>query len=197
MKHFFDIGGNHGQTFDYLDTLDRSYTDHIFWVFEPSPRHFAPLLEKCKSFSDRYDIRVCPFGIGGTTEIRKFREKDDYMGDSFQTWHASDHEVFNIDNGYTVFSAIISLPEFIMKYTRQDDTIVLDIDTEGSEYEIMRALLDHPQALSRVKEIMVEWHHVSDGIATVLPEEVTSVCKQLDIRIVHRGDSKLLEGVTV
>jgi len=197
MKHFFDIGGNHGQTFDYLATLDRSYKDHKFWVFEPSPRHFAVLLDKCKSMSAQYDITVCPFGIGGKTEVRHFLEKDDYMGDSFQTWHASDHEVFNLDNGYSVFSSIISLPEFIMKYTNSDDTIVLDIDTEGSEYEIMRALLDHPQALSRVTEIMVEWHHVKEGVATVSPEEVSSVCDQLGISLVHRGDSKLFEGMAV
>jgi FkbM family methyltransferase len=197
MKHFFDIGGNHGQTFDYLDTLDSSYTDHKFWVFEPSPRHFAPLLEKCKSFSDKYDIQVCPFGVGGKTEIREFREKDDYMGDSFQEWHASDHEVFNINNGYKVFASIISLPEFIMTYTSPGDTIVLDIDTEGSEYEIMRALLDNPKALSRVNEIMVEWHHVEKQVVTVTPNEVTTVCKDLGIGIVHRGDSKLFEGVAV
>ena len=48
MKHFLDIGGNNGQTFDYLDTLDRSFKDHTFWVFEPSPRHFDSLLKKCK-----------------------------------------------------------------------------------------------------------------------------------------------------
>lgn len=197
MKHFFDIGGNHGQTFDYLATLNRSYTDHKFWVFEPSPRHFAALLEKCKSVSDKYDIQVCPFGIGGKTEIREFREKDDYMGDSFQTWHASDHEVFNVNNGYKVFSSIISLPEFIMTHTKYGDTIVLDIDTEGSEYEIMRALIDNPIALSRVKEIMVEWHHVENHVATISPDEVSAVCKNLGISIVHRGDSKLFEGITV
>jgi FkbM family methyltransferase len=195
MKHFFDIGGNHGQTFDYLDTLDRSYTDHKFWVFEPSPRHFAALLEKCKSYSNKYDITVCPFGIGGKTEIREFREKDDYMGDSFQTWHASDHEVFNVDNGYKVFSSIISLPEFIMLHTKYGDNIVLDIDTEGSEYEIMRALIDHPISLSRVTEIMVEWHHVEKQVVTISPEEVSKVCKNLGISVIHRGDSKLLEGL--
>ena len=60
MKHFFDIGGNHGQTFDYLETLDKSYKDHIFWVFEPSPRHYEKLLEKCKSMAGQYEIKVCP-----------------------------------------------------------------------------------------------------------------------------------------
>lgn len=195
MKHFFDIGGNHGQTFDFLETLDRSYTDHKFWVFEPSPRHFAALLDKCKSVSDKYDITICPFGIGGKTEVRQFLEKDDYMGDSFQEWHASDHECFNVDNGYKVFSYIVNLPEFIMKHTNYGDSITLDIDTEGSEYEIMRALIDNPIALSRVKEIMVEWHHVKDDALVITPEEVTKVCRNIGIKVVHRGDVKLLEGV--
>ena len=82
MKHFFDIGGNNGQTFDYLATLDKSYRDHTFWVFEPSPRHFHSLLEKCKSMAGEYKINVCPFGIGGKSGVRTFFEKDDLMGDS-------------------------------------------------------------------------------------------------------------------
>ena len=192
QKHFFDIGGNTGQTFDYLDTLDRSYKDHKFWIFEPSPRHYSKLLEKCNSKANEYDIHICPFGIGGQTGIRHFREKDDPMGDSFQPWLASDHEVFDVNNGYTVHASVVSLPEFIINNTNPEDKIVLDIDTEGSEYEMLEALMEIPAAYNRITEIMVEWHHVKPENMVTSPEAFDAFCKQNNICVVHRGDSKLL-----
>lgn len=161
-KHFFDIGGNIGQTFDWLATLDDDYRDHVIWVFEPSPRHFAKLIEKCKSVSNKYEIKLCPFGIGGKNSTLKFYEKDDDKGDSFKSWLASDHEVTNIDNGYEVVASMISLPEFILQNTASNDSIVLDIDTEGSEYEILDALLNNKEALSRVKLIITEFHFIEE-----------------------------------
>ena len=74
-KHFFDVGGNIGQTFDWLATLSNDYSDHIIWIFEPSPRHYARLIAKCKEMSNKYKIKLCPFGLGGKTEIARFFEK--------------------------------------------------------------------------------------------------------------------------
>lgn len=196
VKHFFDIGGNNGQTFDYLATLDRSFKDHKFWVFEPSPRHFADLLTKCRQMAGEYDIRVCPFGVGGVTGVRKFREKDDPRGDSFQPWLASDHVVYDVDNGYEVYSSVISLPEFILQHTGPKDTIVLDIDAEGSEYEMLASLISCPEAWRRVSEVMVEWHHIGhENPVAVTPQRFSEVCGVGNVRLVNRGDGKLLAGL--
>jgi FkbM family methyltransferase len=189
MKHFLDIGGNNGQTFDYLDTLDRSFKDHIFWVFEPSPRHFDSLLKKCKERSNEYNIKVCPFGIGGKSEVRLFMEKDDLMGDSFQDELASDHAVFNVNNGYAVYSYIMSITDFILKNTQPEDSIVLDIDCEGSEYEILFDLINSHDALSRVKEAWVEWHHIKTDRMVISPKEFTEICLKNNITVTHRGDA--------
>lgn len=162
MKHFFDIGGNIGQTFDWLATLPNDYSDHTMWIFEPSPRHYAKLLAKCRQMADKYTIKVCPFGLGGKTETQVFFEKDDDKGDSFEPWLASDHEVNNISQGYEVVAAIISLPEFILRATNPGDSVVLDIDAEGSEYAMLEALLNNEAALQRVSEMIVEFHHIKD-----------------------------------
>ena len=195
MKHFFDIGGNEGQTFDYLATLDRSYKDHKFWVFEPSPRHFAKLLEKCKAFSDQYNIQVCPFGLGGKTEIRVFHEKDDLMGDSFQEWTASDHETHNANNGYVVHSSLVSIREFILSHTAETDTIVLDIDTEGSEYDMLLDLLSDYRVWNRVTEVMVEWHHIKNPPISMNPKKFTEICNVAGVKVVNRGDAELLKDL--
>lgn len=186
MKHFLDIGANEGQTFDYLATLDKSYADHLFWVFEPSPRHYAKLLRKCHALGDRFRINVCSFGLSDVTRIARFYEKDDAMGDSFLAKHASDHVPENITNGYKIYSTTMSIADFIISFTSQSDEIVLDIDVEGSEYAIVSALLHNPRALVRVREVMIEWHNVFSNKRDLINDFIC-VCEARHIKLTHRG----------
>jgi FkbM family methyltransferase len=186
-KHFFDIGGNIGQTFDWLATLPHNYADHTMWIFEPSPRHFAKLIEKCKKMSSTYTIKLCPFGIGGKTETTTFFEKDDDKGDSFRSWLASDHEVHNISQGYEVVASVVSLPEFILHATAPGDEIFLDIDAEGSEYAMLEALIQNPEALARVKEMIVEFHHIDDPEQSKKKQAIEEALKRTSIKLVVRG----------
>ena len=185
MKHFLDIGGNVGQTFDYLQTLERKFDDYKFWVFEPSPRHFAVLIEKCKQYKSKYDIAICPFGIGGRTEIRHFFEKDDVMGDSFEPITASDHDVHNVDNGYMVYPYIMDIAEFLTQRTGINDKVILDIDSEGAEYETLASLINAPNLLPRITDIWVEWHKIPNPVIT--HTLVERVCFHSKINLVHRG----------
>lgn len=186
-KHFFDIGGNIGQTFDWLTTLERDFSDYVFWVFEPSPRHFSKLLEKCKSLSSIYNIKVCPFGLGGKTDAIKFFEKDDSKGDSFEEWLKSDHEVSNINQGYEVVSCIISLPEFILTNTKANDEIFLDIDVEGSEYHMLESLIKNEEALKRVTEIVAEFHFIKNPERFFSKETIKKELEKHDIKLTMRG----------
>ena len=187
QKHFFDIGGNVGQTFDWLDTQDDNCSDNLMWIFEPSPRHFEKLIQKCKDKANTYKINLCPFGLGKETTTVKFFEKDDTMGDSFEEWTRSDHDVNNIHNGYTVIGSIVSLPEFILTNTAEDDKIFLDIDTEGSEYGMLESLLDNEEALKRVYKVIVEFHHISRPERFLSKEELVKRFSDKGIDIIHRG----------
>lgn len=186
-KHFFDVGGNIGQTFDWLATLPHDYSDHIMWVFEPSPRHYAKLIEKCKQMSSKYTIKLCPFGLGGKTETKTFFEKDDDKGDSFEAWLASDHEVTNISQGYEVVASVVSLPEFILEATQPEDEIMLDIDAEGSEYAMLEALIQNPEALKRVKEMIVEFHHIKDPEQAEKKRRIEETLQRAHIKLLVRG----------
>lgn len=186
-KHFFDIGGNIGQTFDWLATLPHDYSDHVIWIFEPSPRHFGKLIEKCEQMSKKYEIKLCPFGLGGKTEILKFYEKDDDKGDSFEPWLASDHEVTNVSHGYEVMASVISLPEFILLATGKDDTVFLDIDAEGSEYPMLEALLNNKEALGRIEGIIAEFHLIKNPDRYMNKEDLVEEFKKNNIEITARG----------
>lgn len=184
MKHFFDIGANVGQTFDYLATLNRDFSDYKFWLFEPSPRHIAALIKKCESV--KYATVICPFGVGRMSRSEEFFEKDDVLGDSFHSWHASDHVPKNASGFYQVRSAIISLADIIADCTGPNDEIILDIDAEGGEYEILDCLMRFPRLSSRVREIWVEWHRI-DPVAEITPQGFGVWCADHGIVPVHRG----------
>jgi FkbM family methyltransferase len=186
-KHFFDIGGNIGQTFDWLATLPHDYSDHIIWVFEPSPRHYAKLIAKCRAMSGKYKIKLCPFGLGGKTETVTFFEKDDDKGDSFEPWLASDHEVKNVSFGYEVVASVVSLPEFIKTVTGPDDEVVLDIDAEGSEYAMLEALLKDKKALARVTWVIAEFHHVKNTERFMSKDDIEEGFAKRKIPLTLRG----------
>ena len=159
-KIFFDIGANTGTTFDWLATQPHDYRDHTFYLFEPSPRHFAALLSRCEVKAKLgYSIRVCPFGLAGSTGIFPLWEKDDPQGDSFYGWTASDHTPKNISTGYDVVAAGVALAEAIRVITSPQDSVVLDIDAEGAEYDMLWDLA-RSRVLKRVTRIMVEFHHI-------------------------------------
>jgi FkbM family methyltransferase len=186
-KHFFDVGGNIGQTFDWLATLPHDYSDHMMWIFEPSPRHYAKLIEKCKEKSGRYKIKLCPFGLGGKNETVTFFEKDDTKGDSFEPWLKSDHEVTNVSFGYEVVASVISLPEFILRVTEPGDAVVLDIDAEGSEYPMLEALVKNEEALGRVTEIIVEFHHIKNPARFMSKDALRAAIGKRPIKLLMRG----------
>ena len=186
MKHFFDIGANVGQTFDYLATLNRDFREYRFWMFEPSPRHLLGLLAKCESVKDRYDVTVCPFGVGRMSRSETFFEKDDVLGDSFHEWHASDHVPSNRSGSYKVRSAIVSIADVIADCTGPNDEIIMDIDAEGGEFEILDGLMRFPRLSCRVREIWVEWHRI-DPVAEITPQGFAVWCADRGIVLVHRG----------
>lgn len=187
MKHFFDVGSNTGTTFDWLQTQPHDYSDHVIWCFEPSPRHFAALIEKVKSVRAKYNVFICPFAIAGKTAFRRCLEKDDPQGDSLHAWTASDHAPLNVYNGYVVQCYAVALSDAIFELTAADDEIVLDIDAEGEEYAMLSNLLFFPALMSRLRRVLVEWHFVDDVHAADEKRRIIAAFAAAGIAIESRG----------
>jgi FkbM family methyltransferase len=162
-KHFFDVGANNGQTLpDYLAKTPE-FDGWDVWCFEPSPRHLPHLMERLSrpEYATRYNLHLCPFGFRGKDGIIPFYTKDDPRGDSFESYLASDHETKNMRYGYDLHCPAYDAGDFIVNNTEKGDMVVLKLDCEGSEYELLSSLLGNPIALTRIDEILVEWHSIN------------------------------------
>jgi len=158
-NHFFDVGANTGQTFGaYLSQLPE-YNGWTVWCFEPSPRHFTALLNESKAFSDRYKIKVCPFGLADKTAACTIFEKTDPQGDSLSETLTMGYGIVpNEHHGYDVMATVYSAADFILSHTAPDDRIVLKLNCEGAEFPIIRNLLTSREALKRCSLLLVAWH---------------------------------------
>ena len=191
MNHFFDIGANVGQTFDWLRTKPEGqrYEDHQFWMFEPSPRHLPVLMEHCaiERLTRKPGITVCPFGLAGGTGAGFIFEKDDRLGDSFHEQVETDHKTENIGVPRGIMAACVALPDIIAAVTKPDDKLVLDIDAEGSEYEMLTALVMAPVMFRRVVEVFVEWHVIQVSPGFITPGDFRGRCKDRGVKLTERG----------
>jgi hypothetical protein len=155
-KHFFDVGAHDGDTLDFF--LDHNIVYHGWnvWCFEPSPQFISKLIEKSQSFGDKFKIKICPFGIGGKNTQLPLRITECDLCNSFY----SDLDGPNIkkDIKYEVIGSIVSLSEFMKKFTTSSDEVVIKLDCEGAEFDILEDLLENQELLSRISTIYVEFH---------------------------------------
>lgn len=170
MKHFLDVGSNVGQTFSDFLTRDSSFDGWEIHCFEPSPRHVPALMEKCAGLAARYRIHVHPYGLRGQSAIMPYWPKDDPRGDSFEHFLASDHVTTNLQPGYLLHAYAASAADWILSNTAAGDEVVLKLDVEGSEYDLLSHLIGRPDALARVRRILVEWHTIKSTSPAYSPE---------------------------
>jgi len=163
MKYFLDCGANIGQTFEDHLIPTGKYSDHHIICFEPTPRHFAELLERVSKFAHLFQsITVCPFALGKTYGFAKMFHKTDARADSMfeEFW-------LNEPMEYQVLTATVPLSEFIRRVIRRgEDEMEIKIDIEGGEYLVLLEFL-HFYGQSeitwpKINKIWVEWHKLTD-----------------------------------
>lgn len=159
MNHFFDIGANIGQTFDWYLLKTHDFDGWDVWCFEPSPRNTIQLLDRVRRLDKRFHVHVCPFGVAGKYEVARMYENQNPIGDSFFEHYTAGGDVSKVlDTAYLIHPVCVPLSQVIVTATEPGDSVVLKLDCEGGEYAALRDLLAHPEALTRCPRIMVEWH---------------------------------------
>lgn len=164
MKHFFDIGANIGQTFDDHLLKGRGCDGWTIWCFEPSPRHLSELRIKCDQMAETdhdWKINLCPFAIGGVFIWRRLFEKNDPKGDSFHSeLFLQGNHVPNRETSVSVICTVMDIGYFVEFNIMGEDTVVIKIDAEGSEFEILERILEYPTIHPKIEKVMVEWHGI-------------------------------------
>jgi FkbM family methyltransferase len=159
MNHFYDVGAAGGEAFDsYL--WRAPFAGWAVWCFEPSPRKWPALVAKAETVAEKYQVHLCPFALGGTTETARLWEKTEWFGDSLAECTASDHWTENLACAFEIRVPVVRISDFILQNTAPADRIVLKLDAEGAEFPILDDLLGCPAALARVSNILVEFHTV-------------------------------------
>lgn len=155
-KHFFDIGANCGNTFDYFLLNRPEYYGSTVWCFEPSPQHHIFLLRKATDVSDKFNVVVCPFGVSGNMGVFTINQmSNNTQSDSFYTDIGG---TIDTNIKYTVAAATVQISQLIRNFTSEGDEVTLKVDCEGCEYDIYEDLLKHPDLLKRIDIIYNEWH---------------------------------------
>ena len=164
MKCFIDGGANLGQAYDYFS---QKYPDRDFFLYEINSNCFETLKQKCAGLEN---VKVIHNGLYSEDKILDVysRNSESYQQSNqgvslIEKHNSNDYIAQAVDtvNCIDIYSLITKLNE---KY----DDIVLKLDIEGSEYPVIKRLLEHPD-LSKISEVYVEWHaQYSDGLENYL-----------------------------
>lgn len=141
----FDVGANIGAT---SILFANAYPNALIFAFEPDPENFSLLCKNTKAYPN---VKSFMLALGGATGPRElmFSDNPDNLGG--YSFHAA-----GSDPSKKQVVQVVDIREFYVEY-RIPKIDLLKIDTEGCEFEIMRALSPtFPQY------IMGETHGVDD-----------------------------------
>jgi FkbM family methyltransferase len=175
--HFLDIGANSGNTFGLFLNNNPKYHGSTVWCFEPSPQHFNALLMNARIASNLYQVIVCPFGVGGKTELLPFYEMvNNTVSDSL---FKDVGGTIDPNPRYQILASVVSISDFISKFIPEGDTITMKVDCEGAEYDIYESLIQNPHLLNKIECIYNEWHPGWDGMDNSRKQRILSIVTRL------------------
>ena len=148
-----DLGANVGTI-----TIQLAQTGADVIAFEPDPATFEWMMT---SIGIRRNIKLIQKAVGHKKD-RLLVKRSARLYEDFERFSEASSLVRNdnkMDLKNTVEVDVVDLPEFLEDLNR--DIRLIKMDIEGSEWEILHALLDHP-VLKRIDCIFVETHEWMD-----------------------------------
>ena len=150
-KVYVDLGANHGVT---VENFLRDQPATEVFAFEPAPELAKELREK---FSNHTNVHIIEAAAWVADEKITFYPGDQSDKSSTLLTGKSETSPWKIryDSGFDVQG--IDIAKWLLNHTSDDDLVVMKMDVEGSEYRLLPRLME-TKALSRLREIRVEWH---------------------------------------
>lgn len=156
-----DFGANRGQGLGTMLSMYDVNNDWIIESYEPTPDLFEKLQERV----NRPDLNINfhQKAVWNKSESVKFsvmNEED--QGSSVDCLMSAGVCADQASKSYRHHDNIIAVDaidiiDIINKYN-DDDEIIIKMDIEGSEFIVLRRLLEDYRCCKRVKKIFIEWH---------------------------------------
>jgi FkbM family methyltransferase len=163
-KVFLDVGGHEGQTLN--EVLSGKYCFDKIYCFEPMPKEHEFLVQNFTEKGSLYGLDILNFGLLDETGERIIYGTNDNMAASI---YREKHDVGNRD--HETVCTFVSSAEFFKDQIRDDDLVVMKLNCEGSEVNIVNALIKSGE-ISKVDNMMIDFdikkvpgrEHEADGL---------------------------------
>lgn len=182
-KVFLDCGSNCGQglrAFISMYGIDKSW---FVEAFEPNP--LCNLEEHTKDLNNKVNIKInnsAIFDYNGTVEFSQMIENSE--GSSVKCLMSKGVCADPNNASYRKHNSIIEVKckdlSDILKQYDQNDFILVKLDIEGSEFNVIRKLLND-NTICKINDLYVEWH-----TQYVYGEDDTTV-QELKNSIINKG----------
>ena len=162
---FIDVGAHHGETIDFFC---KNFEINRIISFEASPKSFKILELKLKFFEKKFAntiIEIENLALGDENKIVNLKEFDESSSntvkeiDEDSPYFKKKYRLLNFFKATNVFTKleikISKLGDYLKKKNIKEIDF-LKIDTEGSEYDIIKGLDDN---LKNIKMIYFEHHY--------------------------------------
>ncbi len=160
---FLDCGGHFGE--GLLALIDKYKMDStwIIHTFEPNPAALVKLEETVKSLP-QLNITLHKGAVLDFDGVAKFSVQTNSTGAGsidalMNSGVCADPNSISFRPHDTIINVkATDISGMVLKYS-PEDTIILKLDVEGSEFRILRKLLKDG-LMSRIKHLYIEWHDI-------------------------------------
>ena len=160
-KILLDFGGNKGQGLSKMITMLGIDETWKIESFEPNPNLFKFLIEKFSNSNLNIDFhQKAIWDMNGEVNFSIMNENDE--GSSVECLITEGRASDPLDSCYRKHDNIIvvksvDILDVLAKYD-PNDFVVIKMDVEGSEFKILRRLLQDKNNCKKIKKIFIEWH---------------------------------------
>ncbi len=165
IEYFIDVGAHHGET---IELFSRNFKIKKIYAFEPSPINFKNLKKKYQNKKIFFDLKLENFALGNSNKNIEFYQLNESSSSTAKKLNFESNyllrklKLLNLNQKNYLQSFNVKQIKLSKYYTDKNINKVdfLKIDTEGSEFEILRGL---DEKIKGVNYIFFE-HHYDDMI---------------------------------
>lgn len=181
-KIFLDCGANNGCSIRKFKQIKKDHEEYEMFSFEPNDVFEQEIIETGTTLIKKAVwIEDGPVNFHVVT-IDKYGKEDRRTGastlnDKKSEWNSKAHREVS-----TVQVEGIDFSNWVISNFSSDDTIILKMDIEGSEYEVLEKMITDG-SIYYINELWIEFHWQKCGISKVEHDKINKILDQLNIRI--------------